>query len=246
MSRQDKHRLISAGSTFVIMALLFIFMIFCGFTNKIPPDPPKKIVMVELEEFGDGHQGGGNRQAGGSSGEDRTPPTAADETAVNTSQPTTQVRQNTHTEVRSNVKQTSTPAQQQPKVNNNALFKGAPSNGQGTGKDLGAGHQRGNGLGLGTDGSGGNTTGRGLGTGTRKYRGTPNLTVNVDEQPGNRVYVEVDVNGNGDVVGAKVLNNKQYKTTATVRTQNLCLERAKTVKYVSNGIAEYRVIVFTF
>ena len=246
MSRQDKHRLISAGSTFVIMALLFIFMIFCGFTNKIPPDPPKKIVMVELEDFGDGHQGGGNRQAGGSSGEDRTPPTAADETAVNSSQPTTQVKQNTHTDARSNVKQTSTPAQQQRKVNQNALFKGAPSNGQGTGKDLGAGHRHGNGLDYGDAGSGGNTTGHGQRTGYRAFRGNPNLTIDVDEQHGNRVYVEVDVNGNGDVVGAKVLNNKQYKTTATVRTQNLCLEHAKTVKYVSNGIAEYRSIVYTF
>ena len=228
------------------MALLFIYMIFRGFTNKIPPDPPKKIVMVELEDFGDGHQGGGNRQAGGSSGEDRTPPTAADETAVNSSQPTTQVRQNTHTDARSTVKQTSTPAQQQHKVNNKALFKGVPSNGQGTGKDLGSGHRHGNGLDYGDAGSGGNTTGHGNGTGPRAFRGTPNLTIDVNEQPGNRVYVEVDVNGNGDVVGAKVLNNKQYKTTATVRTQNLCLERAKTVKYVSNGIAEYRVIVFTF
>lgn len=229
----------------VIMALLFVFMIFCGFTYLDPPPAPKKVVMIELDEdYGNGHQGGGNHQQGGSQGNDNAPPHEATQ-AASPKPNTSNLRQNTRTDSRSKVSDNSSKQNQSQTVNNKAIFKGASSTGQGNGQGMGAGSGQGNGLGLGDAGSGGNGTGIGTGTGHRPYRGTPNLRLDVDETPGSKVYVEVEVTSAGDVVSAKVLNDKKHRTTASVATQNKCIARSKTVKY-NRGEHEYRIIVFTF
>ena len=244
MKKSDEHKLISAGATIFIMAILFIFMIFCGFSYQDPPPPPKHEVLIELEteDFGDGHQGGGNHQQGGSEGTDNAPPQNAQQMASAHKPVKSANGRSTKIDSRSQV---STTTADNPKLNPNASFGGRFSNGQGTGTGNGAGNGRGNGLGLGDAGSGGNTTGNGLGTGSDPKRGPQRLNLNIDETPGAKVYVQVEVNEAGEVVYARILNDGQHKTTGSASTQSKCLAKAKSVKF-KKGIHEYRIIVFTF
>lgn len=245
MKKDDERKLISAGGTLVVMAILFIFMIFCGFSYLDPPPAPKKVIMIELEEeFGNGHKGGGNHQEGGSQGNDNAPPHDATQTAK-PKQNTNTKRQNNRTDSRSSVSDNSSAQSQGQTVNNRALFPGSASSGQGNGQGMGAGSGQGNGLGLGDAGSGGSGTGIGTGTGHRPYRGTPNLKLDVDETPGSKVYVKVEVTNSGDVVDATIMNDKNHRTTASASTQKKCIARAMKVKY-NKGEHEYRIIVFTF
>ena len=244
MKKSDERKLISAGTTLVVMALLFIFMIFCGFSYQDPPPAPKHQVLIELEpdDFGDGHQGGGNHQEGGSEGTDNAPPQHSQQAASSRKSSTSAASRPTKTDSRSTTTTTNT---NNAPVNEGALFGKKYSSGQGNGTGNGAGNGRGNGLGLGDAGSGGTTSGVGTGTGHDPKRGPSKITMNIDETPGSKVYVQVEVNEGGEVVYARILSDKQHQTTGSPATQSKCLAKAKSVKF-KKGIHEFRTILFTF
>lgn len=244
MKKSDEHKLISAGATMFIMALLLVFMIFCGFSYQDPPPPPKHAVMIELEpeDFGNGHQGGGNHQQGGSEGTDNAPPQNSQQAASSRRSTTSASSKPTKTDRRSATTTTNT---NNASVNQGALFGSRYSSGQGNGTGNGASSGRGNGLGLGDAGSGGNTSGVGTGTGHDPKRGPSKISLNIDETPGAKVYVQVEVNEAGEVVYSRILNDKQHQTTGSPSTQSKCLAKAKSVKF-KKGIHEFRIILFTF
>ena len=101
----------------------------------------------------------------------------------------------------------------------------------------------GRGTGIGTGDGAGNGGGIGYGTGNRGYRRAPDISLNVSES--GTVYVEVEVDEQGNVISAKVITNNKYPTSITSQTiREECVRRAKAVKYIS-GKHEYRVIIFT-
>ena len=233
MSKDKKNKLISASVTAGVMALLFVFMLVCGFTHQVPPPPAKKVILIELdEEIGGGGGGGGKPQQA-----PNVQPTPAAQSAVTTNDATAPA-----------TNYTQTPAPQQtttaPKVNTNALFSGmGGGNGTGNGTGSGSGSGSGRGTGIGTGDGAGNGGGIGYGTGNRGYRRAPDITLNVSES--GSVYVEVEIDENGNVIAAKVISNSKYPTSITSSSiREECVRRAKGVKYLS-GKHEYRVIVFT-
>lgn len=242
MTKDNQRKMISAGTTMVVMALLFVFMIFCGFSFQDPPPPPKYQVMIELEpdDFGDGHKGGGNHQAGGSEGTDNAPPQNSQQ-AANQRQNTT--TSSTHQTKTSNTSDVPTTKSNTSTVNQGALFGGRYSSGQGTGTGTGAGNSHGNGLGLGDAGTGGNS--HGTGTGSDPKRGPTRIKMDIDETPGAKAYIQVEINAAGQVVSARIMNNKNYQTTASSNTTSKCLAKAKSIKF-KPGDHEFRIILFTF
>ena len=233
MSKENKNKLISASVTAGVMALLMLFMLVCGFTHQVPPPPAKKVILIELEEeIGGGGGGGGKPQQA-----PNVQPTPATQSAVTT---------NDATAPATNYTQTATPQQTTtaPKVNTNALFSGVGGGtGTGNGMGTGSGSGSGRGTGIGTGDGAGNGGGIGYGTGNRGYRRAPEITLNVSES--GSVYVEVEIDENGNVIAAKVISNSKYPTSITSSSiREECVRRAKGVKYLS-GKHEYRVIVFT-
>ena len=233
MSKENKNKLISASVTAGVMALLFIFMLFCGFTHQVPPPPAKKVILIELdEEVGGGGGGGGTPQQA------PTPqPTPATTSAVTT---------NDASAPATNYTKTPTPQQTTtaPKVNQKAMFSGVGGGtGTGNGTGTGSGSGSGRGTGIGTGDGAGNGGGIGYGTGNRGYRRAPDITLDVHES--GSVYVEVEIDENGNVIAAKVISNSKYPTSITSSSiREECVRRAKGVKYLS-GKHEYRVIMFT-
>ena len=233
MSKENKNKLISASVTAGVMALLFVFMLVCGFTHQVPPPPAKKVILIELdEEVGGGGGGGGKPQQA-----PNTQPTPASTSAVTT---------NDATAPATNYTKTPTPQQTTtaPKVNQNALFSGVGGGtGSGNGTGTGSGSGSGRGTGIGTGDGAGNGGGIGYGTGNRGYRRAPDITLDVHES--GTVYVEVEIDENGNVIAAKVISSSKYPTSITSSSiREECVRRAKGVKYIS-GKHEYRVIMFT-
>ncbi len=232
-NKELKNKLISASVTSVIMVLLIVFMLVCGFTHQVPAPPAKKVILIELEEeVGGGGGGGGTPQPTAN-----PQPTPSTRSAVTT---------NDHTAPASNYTKTPKPQTEAsaPKVNQNALFNGkGGGSGTGNGTGTGSGTGSGRGTGIGTGDGAGNGGGIGYGTGNRGYRRAPDITINVSES--GSVYVEVEIDETGTVVAAKVISNNKYPTSITSQSiREECVRRAKAVKYVS-GKHEYRVIMFT-
>ena len=223
MSKENKNKLISASVTAGVMALLFVFMLVCGFTHQVPPPPAKKVILIELdEEVGGGGGGGGTPQQA-----PKVQPTPATTSAVTT---------NDASAPATNYTKTPTPQQTTtaPKVNQKAMFSGV-GGGTGSGKGTGTGSGSGSGKGTGI--------GTGYGTGNRGYRRAPDITLDVSES--GSVYVEVEIDENGNVIAAKVISSSKYPTSITSASiREECVRRAKGVKYLS-GKHEYRVIMFT-
>ena len=229
MDKEKKNKIISAGVTAITMLLLMVFMICCGFTETIPPPPAKKAILIELDANVGGGGGGGTpvpqekAKPSNSSTEPVATQNAVEAPSVSNTQKTT--------------KQTA--EDNSPKVNEDALFKpGRGGSGSGGGEGSGTGSGKGSGLGPGEGGGSGG--GIGYGTGTRGVTHMPKQDVTEDGQ----VSVEVHVDENGNVIGARVINNSKHQTTITNSSiWKECIERAKTAKYVP-GKEELRIIVF--
>lgn len=234
MSQEEKNKLISAGGTLISMGIVLIFLLLCGFTQETPPPPAKKIIMVELdEEIGGGGGGGGTPQK---TSNRQSAPSENIVTEDSPNAPTTHRPAN-----RKTTPDNSQPVQQ---VNKGALFNGTgggSGSGKGTGTGSGSGSGRGTGIGNG-DGSG-IGSGIGEGTGTRGMRKTPNLRIDVQEN--GKVFVEVHIDAEGNVIGARVVSDKRHPTNITnSEIRQECIRRAKEVKYAA-GKEEFRFILFT-
>lgn len=241
MSTEKKNKLISASVTTGVMALLFIFMLFCGFTHQVPPPPAKKVILIELdEEVGGGGGGGGTPQQA-----PKVQPAPATNSAVTTNDATAPATNYTKSPTPQHSNTPSQPTPTTPKVNQNALFPSGSGGGSGTGKGTGTGSGSGSGrgTGIGTGDGAGNGGGIGYGTGSRGYRRAPDISLDVTES--GTVYVEVEIDETGNVIAAKVLSSNKYPTSITSSSiREECVRRAKGVKYIS-GKHEYRVIMFT-
>lgn len=238
MSKESKNKLISASITAMVMCLLLIFMLVCGFTHQVPPPPAKKVILIELDEEVGGGGGGGGKPQPTPQQAPNTQPTPSTNSAVTTNDTKAPVTNSAPTPV-------SQPANTAPKVNQNALFPSGKGggNGSGNGTGSGSGSGSGRGTGIGTGDGPGNGGGIGYGTGERGYRRAPEITLNVSES--GSVYVEVEIDENGNVITAKVISNSKYPTSITSQSiREECVRRAKSVKYIS-GKHEYRVIMFT-
>lgn len=229
MSEEKKNKVISASVTTLVMGLLFLVLLFCSFSYQDPPPAPKKVILIELTEMGGG--GGGGNQANTKSASKAS---SAPKMATQNSEEAPSVVSNPNPKPNTN----NTPVVNTPKPDQNAIFR--PGMGGGTGGGTGSGTGSGIGTGIGP-GEGSNSGGNiGYGTGNRGMVRIPDMTIKED----GIVYVEVHVNADGTVKDAKVLNTSKYPTSITSSViRNECLNRAKSVKYVS-GKEELRIIVF--
>lgn len=239
MSTEKKNKLISASVTALVMCLLMVFMLVCGFTHQVPPPPAKKVILIELdEEVGGGGGGGGQKQP---TPQPQQAPTQQASPSTNSAVTTKDVSAPV---TNSNPTPSSQTAPTAPKLNPKATFNGAGGgSGSGNGTGTGSGSGSGRGTGIGTGDGAGNGGGIGYGTGSRGYRRAPDISLNVTES--GSVYVEVEIDENGNVISAKVISSNKYPTSITSQTiREECVRRAKSVKYIS-GKHEYRVIMFT-
>lgn len=229
MSEENKNKVISASLSTLIMGLLFIILIFCGFKYQNPPPAPKKVILIELTEMGGG--GGGGNQADAKSANNVS---SSPNMATQNSEESSTVVSNPNPIKNANSK----PVVNTPKPDQNAIFRPGMGGGSGGGTGTGTGTGKGSGIGPGEgDGRGG---GIGVGIGNRGMVRIPDMTIKEDGV----VYVEVHVNADGTVKDAKVLNTSKYPTSITSSAiRNECLNRAKNIKYVS-GNEELRIIVF--
>ena len=234
MSKDTQNKLISASVTAGVMALLFVFMLFCGFTHQVPPPPAKKVILIELEEEEVGGGGGG----GGTPQQAPTPqPTPATTSAVTT---------NDASAPATNYTKTPTPQQTTtaPKVNQKAMFSGVGGGtGSGNGTGTGSGSGSGRGTGIGTGDGAGNGGGIGYGTGNRGYRRAPDITIPITES--GIVFVEALVDEMGKVVSTKICADGIHQTTIVKSDiREACCRAVASTQYVP-GKKERRIICFS-
>ena len=217
----------SGLSSVLSIALIIVLLLTFGLKSQIPPPPPKKTFYVEL----DAEVGGG-----GGGGMDAPSPNKV----TNTAAPNYATQNATSAPAVSHSDKTSTTTTQPvtPKVDQGAIFKGGKG-GSGSGGGQGSGIGTGTGSGLGPGEGSGSGGGIGYGTGTRKRS---NVDTRVGEE--GQVCVEVHVLPDGTVSEARVINNRNNKTTISNRIiQQQCVQRAKSAKY-DPGKEELRIIVF--
>ncbi len=225
MSNQEKKdNIISAIVTVLVMILLLIISLFISMTSLDPPPPPKKVLLIEMSSGG----GGGGNSAPQKAVAKPTPSqnlasqNAADAPSVAKPQPNT-------------TSKPTAPVVEQPKVDQNAVYRPGKGGGAGGGSGSGSGSGKGSGIGPGEgSGSGG---GIGYGNGNRGYAKIPDMTINEKGQ----VVVEVHVSANGDVINARILPNGTTITNSEIQKE--CIRRAKQTKY-RPGDEELRKIVF--
>lgn len=172
MAKEDKNMYISAAGTLLACALLFVFLLLCGFTYQTPPPPPENEVMVEVQEIELADNGGGNLMDGGNYNPNNpTPAPEVQETPSKTSQKSHTPSSNTATSPtgpKANVPE-------QPKPNSSAMFgsdkvgsgqQASTAGGTTSGHGGAGGH--GDGLGYGNAAGYGGGTGGGTGSGSGK------------------------------------------------------------------------------
>ncbi len=224
---EQKDRMWSGLSSLLSIALIIVLLLTFGLKSQIPPPPPKKTFYVEL----DAEVGGG-----GGGGMDAPSPNKV----TNTAAPNYATQNASAAPAVSHSENTSTTTTQpaQPKVDQSAMFKGGKG-GSGSGGGQGSGIGTGEGSGLGPGQGSGSGGGVGYGTG---YRKRSDINTRVSEE--GQVCVEVHVLADGTVSEARVVNNKEHKTTITNRQiQQQCVQEAKRAKY-NPGKEELRIIVF--
>ncbi|MDR2972070.1 MAG: hypothetical protein LBU83_09105 [Bacteroidales bacterium] len=225
MSTETKNKVISSFVTALVMLLLLFVLYFFRMYSQVPPPEPQKMILIELTSGG----GGG----GGSDMQRSAHNLASDEPNLATQEA------EEAPEVILNSKNDNAVASES-KLEPGATY--SPGKGGGAGGGTGTGSGTGAGMGLGSgEGSGsGAGKGSGYGDGPRRYLNMPD--VNVPEN--GKVYVEVHVTAQGNVISARILNSTQYPTTITnSQIQNECIKRALSAKYV-NGKDEFRIILF--
>jgi hypothetical protein len=230
MSDEKKFKVISGSISTLVMVLVLLILLFCGFKYQNPPPPAKKVIFVELTEFGGGSSGSGGNET--PQNVTNVKPTAQDvvtqnvenNDVINTSKANT-TKNNT--------------AVVTPKPDPNAMFR--PGTGGGTGGQNGTGNgpTSGNGFTSGRGGTG--TQGIGDGTGTRGFAKIPDITIKEEGTVSVRVHVLAD----GTVLDAQIINSAKYPTSISSSViQKECLRRAKEAKY-RTGVEEFRYIIFS-
>ncbi|MBO4646157.1 MAG: hypothetical protein J5642_06540 [Bacteroidales bacterium] len=213
MVDEEKNRMISAAGTAVFTALLLVFLLLCGFTRQVPPPPsPDEMELVEIDLDME-ESGGGNMMLGGNSGpEQKSTPEVR---ATTTPQPTSSAKPSGHTVTDPTGAQTHVPTTPTPDPNASftmdKVAQPNASNAGGNTSGKGAGDHKGDGLGLVNDpGSGGGRNG-GTGGGWVRKPKLPNISVSEDV----KVYLDFDVDENGNVSNIRRSMKKGYNTTTT-------------------------------
>lgn len=172
MKNEVANKFISAGTTAFILLLLVLFLVFCGFTHKNPPDPPEVVMEVEVQEvelFDDA--GGGNMMDGGNyNPKNPKPSPEIPETTASSKQKQSTPATNTATSPtgpKANVPE-------QPKPNSSAMFGSdkvgtgqTASTAGGTTSGHGGAGGHGDGLGYGNAAGSGGGSGGGTGSGNK-------------------------------------------------------------------------------
>lgn len=241
MINEDRNKVISAASTTVVLALLLVFLLLCGFTYEVPAPPPENEMVVEVQPVELLESGGGDGRDGGNfdpykkdpspeiDGKNMEVPATRDKSA-GSSQESAPNAVTSPTGAKATVNETShgggTSTAPQQKVNQNALFPGGASTKGGNTSGNGGSTGHGDGLGLSNDiGYGGGHDG-GTGRGWVKKPKIPKVAVDKDE----KLYLDFDVDENGNLTNIR-LSTKYPSTTQNQTLINQCIEELKTAKF---------------
>ncbi len=230
MSDEKKFKVISGSVSTLVMVLVLLILLFCGFKYQNPPPPAKKVIFVELTELGGGSSGSGGNET--PQNVSSVKPTAPDVVTQNTEN--NDVINSSKTNKQNNNTATVTP-----KPDPNAMFRPGTGGGTGGQNGTGRGPTSGNGFTSGRDGTG--DSGIGDGKGTRGFARIPDMTIKEEGTVSIRVHVLAD----GTVSDAQIINSAKYPTSISSSViQKECLRRAKEAKYRS-GNEEFRYIIFS-
>lgn len=188
-----------------IYLLLFVFFRTCGLKHMVPPPPE---YGIELDMSGGG--GGGasvaeNRPSDAAPAAQPTPRTQTAAPRVST-QRTEATPKVTADQPKTTTTTQTTPAEPQPTVNENALFKKKPGGSTGSGSGSGSGQGSGTGVGIGSGSGGGVGSGSGQGTGDFWLDGRPVVNKaypKARENTSGLVIVEFRADKEGKVIYAK-------------------------------------------
>jgi hypothetical protein len=238
MSAEKKNKIISSFVTAAVLALVFLFLYFCGLYSQKPPPLPKKMILIEFAVL----DGGGGGSSGG-----YDLPKSAFKNYTESPNIETQIAEEAPlvaTNPSSSNSQNDQPLLSEPKQEPGATYRPGKGSGTGSGSGGGSGSGTGTGMGMGSgSGSGGGTgsgKGIGYGSGNRRYTNIPDVNIN----EAGVVHVEIHVSAQGNVVNARILNTQKYPTTITnAQVLQDCVDRALSAKYEA-GKEELRIIIF--
>jgi hypothetical protein len=212
MKYEVTNKFISAGATVFILVVLVLFLVFCGFTHKNPPDPPAVVMEVEVQEvelFDDA--GGGNMMDGGNyNPKNPKPSPEIPETTASSKQKQSTPATNTATSPtgpKANVPE-------QPKPNSSAMFGSdkvgtgqTASTAGGTTSGHGGAGGHGDGLGYGNAAGSGGGTGGGTGSGNKgKWVKRPDFNSLSDDKVYD-IVLKCTIDDAGNVTEVNVLKN---------------------------------------
>ena len=202
---EQRNRMVAIVVVVAVYLLLFLFFIAAGLKHQVPPPPE---YGIELDMSGGG--GGGasvaeNRPSDAAPAAQPTPRTQTAAPRVST-QRTEATPKVTADQPKTTTTSPTTPAETQPAVNENALFKKKTGGSSGSGTGSGSGQGSGTGAGSGTGSGGGTGAGTGAGIGDFWLDGRPVVTKAYPKARDNTsglVIVEFRADPEGDVVYAK-------------------------------------------
>lgn len=201
MNQENKNKIISGGTTALVLGLILIICLCVGFD---PPDPPIPEYGVEVGsvDMGSEEEGSGDNQpesASSSTTSASRSERAPEKVITQNNQKTTPVPTSDNTTP--STKETTTPSTPSPIDMNdkwNSAKKKMSSNNNGNGSGSGTATSGGKGMGSAGQGSGGGNSGAGYSLTGRSAKALPSPSISQNKE--GKVVVKIWVDRNGNVI----------------------------------------------